>query len=62
MSYHIFNISNVDEHERNINTISLQDPAFKRRFGSAAEKPPKKLRNLDLSWKEQNKRIRYRKR
>ena len=38
--------------------ISLQDPAFKRRFGSAAEKPPKKLRNLDLSWKEQNKRIR----
>ena len=42
----------------NSKDIFRQDPAFKRRFGSAAEKPPKKLRNLDLSWKEQNKRIR----
>ena len=50
------------KHESNIITNSLQDRELKRCFGSAAEKLPKKLRNLDLSWKEQNKRIRYRKR
>jgi hypothetical protein len=44
-------------HKLRVLNLDFKDPTFKRRFGSIGT-PSTRLEDLNLSWREQNKRIR----